>query len=135
VNSRTLAASLLAAIVLVSVALTFGWRSYEANPQGLFLHTPTNWCAPRSHSFTVAFQIALVLGALFLLAVATVAFIASLFPSLSGQLALLRVVAKVSLTSLLFVALGALLSIPLESQLLLQKDAACVPTQRPSAKR
>jgi hypothetical protein len=126
VTRRTLAASILAAMVLIAVAIAFGWRSYEANPEGIFLYTPKNWCEPRSHSFTIAFHLALLLGGLLLSVVAILAFTVSLLPAMSRKVLILRNVAKASLAALLPLALGALLSIPLEAQLPLRKSAACV---------
>lgn len=125
-TQRKLAVSLLAAIVLIAVALAFGWRSYEANPEGFFLYTPRNWCEPRSHSFTVVFHLVLLLGALVPSVVAIVAFTVSFLPSMSRKVLVLRNVARASLASLLPVALGALLSIPIEEQLPLRKNSACV---------
>ena len=41
-------------------AIYEGWSSYELNPQGVFLYTPMDWCAPRTHSFGVAYGFVLL---------------------------------------------------------------------------
>jgi len=41
-------------------AIYEGRSSYELNPQGVFLYTPMDWCAPRTHSFGVAYSLVLL---------------------------------------------------------------------------
>jgi hypothetical protein len=133
VKQRSYVVSFTVACIVLAAGVVFGWRSYVANPEGVLLYTPKNWCeAARVHTFTIAFFLILIVGFAILLAIAILSFSASLLSSMAGRKTALRFMVRTSALSMLFVAFGSLLHIPVEAELPLQKISACAPNVRPN---
>lgn len=126
VTHRMVAASLALAGIVLTAGIAFGWQNYLANPEGQFLYTPRDWCAPRSHSFTVAFSLSLIAAVVLLVIVAAVAFVASFISFMSSRRVSLRATAKVCVVAVPLVTPGALLHVPFEgSYLYARTQRAC----------
>ena len=53
---RKVLLAIFTSLAIFAVAFYEGWSSYKANPEGVFLYTPMDWCAPRTNSFGVTYS-------------------------------------------------------------------------------
>ena len=122
--NRILPTAIISLAIFVFAAYE-GWLSYESNPLGIFLYTPNDWCAPRTHSFSVAYGLILIVAGLAAAVIALTAWLVFYFAENSKVKSWSKCTAHISL--LLVPALIALflISPAFEAAFPLQPNPAC----------
>ena len=107
------------------LAIAAGLYYYYTAPMGIFLYTPRNWCAPRSHSFSVAYQLVLAAALVLLVLRGTLVFfmdVLSRKPSARERIALNL---RFTIVCIAFLLLAALATPVFEKLLPLKPDPKC----------
>ena len=109
----------------VLLAIAGGSYCYYTAPMGIFLYTPRNWCAPRSHSFSLAYQMVLAAVIVLLILRGTVVTVMGVLSRESGARARLASNLRFTAVCIAFLLVAALATPVFEKVLPLMPDPNC----------
>ena len=113
--------------LVVLLAIAGGSYYYYTAPMGIFLYTPRNWCAPRSHSFSVAYQLVLAAALVLLLLRGTLVTVMGVLSRESGARERIALNLRFTAICIVLLLLAALATPVFERLLPLKPDPKCTP--------